>query len=85
MAVALFLLIWLHPRLDALLDVEAARILDRKAFRRIHRVYLWISTIQWGFGVLYVWTTLAAWQAEDRAELSGAGSATNGTLPRILA
>jgi hypothetical protein len=70
MTAALVLLVWLHPHLDALLDPEAARVLDRKAFRRLHRLYLWGSTVQWGFGVLYTWTTLAAWRAEDRTNAS---------------
>src|SRR5262249_53554079 len=65
MMAALIVLVWLHPQLDALLDVEAARILDRKAFRRVHRLYLWVSTVQWGFGVLYTWTTLSAWRVAD--------------------
>jgi hypothetical protein len=65
MAAALAWLIWLHPRLDALLVPEESRILDRKTFLRGHRLYLWISTFQWGLGVVYAWTTLAAWSATD--------------------
>jgi hypothetical protein len=70
MAAALAWLIWLHPRLDALLDPAEWRILDRRAFRSGHRLYLWISTVQWGLGVVYAWAMLAAWRAEDRGVTS---------------
>lgn len=46
MVLALGLLAWLHLRLDALLDPEAFRILDRKAFRAEHQRYLLTSTFQ---------------------------------------
>lgn len=58
------LLVWLvllHPQLDQLLDVENHRVLDRAVFYRLHRVYLWVSTLQWIFAwtwlfaVVYVW------------------------------
>jgi hypothetical protein len=65
MLVTLGMLAWLHPRLDELLDPESWRILDRGTFRVGHRWYLWISTVQWGFGILYAVVTLGAWRAAD--------------------
>jgi hypothetical protein len=56
----------LHGRLEALLDVENASVLDRGAFRPIHRVYLWVSTGQWAAAVAYLALTLTAWRGEDR-------------------
>jgi hypothetical protein len=61
----LAVLIGLHRRLDALLDIEAVDILDRRAFRHDHRIYLWVSTIQWTCCVLFAGLTLRSWRAED--------------------
>jgi hypothetical protein len=66
MALALALLVWLHPRLDEHLDRAALHINDRPLFRERHRVYLWTSTVQWGLGVGYTILMLLAWRAEDR-------------------
>jgi hypothetical protein len=65
LALTLGVLFWLHPRLDALFDPEAARILDRASFRTGHRWYLWVSTVQWGFAIAYAVVTLMVWRAAD--------------------
>ena len=56
MAATLGVLVWLHPRMSELLDASALR-----EFRGHHRWYLWISTVQWGFGVVYLVLTLWSW------------------------
>jgi hypothetical protein len=66
MAAALVVLVWLHPQIDRYMDVEVQEILDRKALRPWHRTYLWVSTVQWGFGLVYAWLTLRAWREADR-------------------
>jgi hypothetical protein len=58
----------LHGRLDRLLDPEARDVTDLRTFRRGHRLYLWISTVQWAAGLGYLALTLRAWRAEDRGE-----------------
>jgi len=63
MVVALGWLVWLHRHLDDLLDAAS---FDRSTFRTSHRVYLWLSTIQWGCGVAYALLALGAWRREDR-------------------
>lgn len=68
MAVTLAMLFWLHPRLDAHLDPETFGIHRGGDFRTLHRWYLWVSTVQWAFGVIFVAATLLAWPAEDRSE-----------------
>ena len=65
MVVALGVLVWLHPRLDAHMDAENLRILDHDGLNPIHRAYLWVSTAQWGCAVIYAFLTLQAWRAED--------------------
>jgi len=61
-------LVWLHPHLDRLLDLEARQILNseaRRLFRPRHRMYLWLSTAQWICAVVYLVITLLAWKAQD--------------------
>jgi hypothetical protein len=45
----------LHPWLDALLDPSTRSILDGsgEAFYLRHRIYLWVSAVQWGSGIIY--------------------------------
>jgi hypothetical protein len=78
MAATLAALAWLHPHLDALLDVDTQEIRRgmRPTFRGGHRWYLWLSTFQWGFALLYAWLTLRAWQQEDRWAQKEADGAT---------
>src|SRR5262245_34401873 len=59
----------LHPAMDHLLDESLDITSDpgrRGDFRVLHRVYLWLSTIQWLMAVGYVYLTLRAWRNEDR-------------------
>ncbi len=61
-AVAVLAGLWLlHPRLGELFDPDAARVTDRPAFRRLHILYLWLSTAHWLLGLALAWLTLAAW------------------------
>src|SRR5262249_42704623 len=57
MVATLVVLVWLHPRIDRYMDVEMQEIIDRKALRPLHRTYLWVSTVQWCFGLVYAWLT----------------------------
>jgi hypothetical protein len=67
MIVTLLALVALHPYLDQLLNPELHELADPKAFRTGHRCYLWLSTVQWAFGVAYAALAPQAWRAEDRA------------------
>ena len=62
MALGLLALILLHPRLEALADFDAREISDHRQFRFLHRLYLWISTVQWLAGLGYTVLTLLAWR-----------------------
>ncbi len=47
-------LVYLHPKLDELIDLSREMIFDEGKFYQIHRVYLWISSAQWALGVLWL-------------------------------
>lgn len=72
MAAALVALYRLHPLLDQYIDLEYRDLTDRRAFRPFHRLYLWVSTVQWCCAVVYLLLTLLAWRAEDRRGASAA-------------
>jgi hypothetical protein len=61
-------LAWLHPRMDAHIDVAGQQLLERSAFRHLHRWYLRISTVQWLAAVVFSFWTLQNWRAADRCE-----------------
>jgi hypothetical protein len=65
-ALASIALFGLHRHLEALLDVPNEDVLDRHAFRPLHRAYLWVSSSQWACSAVYLGLTLAAWRSEDR-------------------
>ena len=57
--------VWLHDRLDLLLDAEQHAILDRAAFRWQHVLYLNVSTVQWVAAIGALMLSLVAWHGED--------------------
>jgi hypothetical protein len=71
------LLLWLyqlHGQLNDLLVRKGLLILDREAFHPRHRLYLWVSTVQWACGLLYLLVTLVMWRKEDTSKKGLAGS-----------
>jgi len=67
MFTALVLLALIHPRLDAFIDIENHRLLQRDDFRFLHRWYLWISTAQWLAAIAFTLWTLQNWRAMDHS------------------
>jgi hypothetical protein len=61
-------LAWLHLRMDAQLDLVARSVIDEAAFRVNHRVYLWVSTVQWALGLVCLVLMLAAWRDGDQQQ-----------------
>jgi hypothetical protein len=66
MVAALVALFWLHGRMDELLQTRGRIVLDPEGFRPQHRLYLWISTVQWAWGLLYLFLALQVWRREDQ-------------------
>ena len=63
--ITLLLLVWVHGRMDALLDPVQERIHDRSTFYGMHRVYLWVSTVQWLVALALIVCTLRDWREID--------------------
>jgi hypothetical protein len=66
MALTLAALVWLHFRLDTLLDPASFGVLDPESFSTLHAWYLHTSTVQWLCALLFGGLTIAAWRREDR-------------------
>jgi len=65
MLLTLIHLHWLHGQLDELLAARGFLVRDDEAFRPQHRLYLWISTVQWACGLLFLFLTLGTWRAHE--------------------
>ena len=55
LALALGTLAGLHPVLDSLLVPGHREVLDHDRFYTLHRVYLWMTTVQWLAGAQMLW------------------------------
>jgi hypothetical protein len=71
MAATMIALLWLHTRLDALMDPNTGGVQNGEAFDWQHRLYLWICTLQWALAGVYGVLSLAAWRRADRLEKDG--------------
>ncbi|MBX9677655.1 MAG: hypothetical protein K2X38_02745 [Gemmataceae bacterium] len=65
MAIAQAVLMWMHPRIDVYMDLETHRVLERSVFRPMHKIYLWIHTVQWLVGCVYLALLLRRWSIDD--------------------
>ncbi len=61
-----FLFVW-HPVVDGRLDPALHSVDDEAVFYMLHRVYLWVSILQWATAVGLGWHALAGWRRMDRA------------------
>jgi hypothetical protein len=59
-------LIYLHTLLDYFMDDARRRVMVVPPFYPVHRMYLWVITVQWLACVLLTWWTLKAWREADR-------------------
>jgi hypothetical protein len=73
MAATLGLLFRLHLMLDGMMVRESHALTDPALFHSLHRVYLWINTVQWMCGVGYAFLTLAAWRQIDQRRIGEPG------------
>ena len=55
----------LHPVLDRMLDPDVHQILEHGRFDTVHLVYINLSTVQWGAGLLHTLLALVVWKFSD--------------------
>ena len=55
-----------HPLIDRILDPRNRSIHDYDRFLLLHNVYLAFATTQWVAALVYLWTSLRAWQHQDQ-------------------
>jgi hypothetical protein len=56
-------LLVLHPMIEGRIDFKGeGKIHDYAGFYLRHRIYLWVSTVQWAVGVVYILLMLRAWR-----------------------
>ncbi len=55
--------------LDRRFDPDSLSVEDLASFRELHRLYLWIFSVQWGACLLFLLTGLQAWRAADQESL----------------
>ena len=68
LVIGLAILVWLHGRLDELIDVASENIVDRPRFRALHRGYLYVGTVQWAASLILIALTLLAWRSADNEQ-----------------
>jgi len=56
-------LFFVHSQLDAVIDIEAAEITGRAAFKLNHRRYNQLTTVEWLTSIAYLAVTVAAWRS----------------------
>jgi hypothetical protein len=59
-------LFYLHSIMDSMMQRQGLIILDPDSFRPLHRLYLWVQTVQWAAAVVLLLLTVLAWRGEDR-------------------
>lgn len=64
MVSALIALAILHPALDGMIDLNAESVSDSSKFYDLHRVYLWVSTVQWIAAWLWLILLMFNWRAK---------------------
>jgi hypothetical protein len=72
MLVTLILLARQHLAMADMMIPAGHRLTNPPLFHTMHRWYLWISTVQWGFALGYAGLTLRAWSGVGRLPREGA-------------
>ena len=65
-------LLVLHPSLGQWLDRNDLSVVNRDAFYSVHRIYLWVSTIQWANMLGLIWLVTSRYQTADGGDATPA-------------
>ncbi|HJZ89380.1 MAG TPA: hypothetical protein VKE40_00815 [Gemmataceae bacterium] len=69
MAGGLVALAILHPAIEGHVEFGVeGRVVDYPAFYLLHRIYLYVATVQWVAALTYVAVTLRAWHRSGRLQ-----------------
>ena len=60
-SISLAILLYVHPILDGMFDVDAKSVDDSVRFYNMHRIYLWTSTVQWLAAWIWLYVTIRNW------------------------
>lgn len=71
MAISLGFLAGMHAYLDQFLDAESRSVMDQGRFYVAHEVYLTVCAVQWASGLVFLFSTLRLWRAEDQITSHG--------------
>jgi hypothetical protein len=66
MVLTLVAMVFLHQKMDAIIDESIDIRPPRDIFRPLHRLYLWLTTVQWAAGLVYTIWMLRTWRRSDR-------------------
>lgn len=56
----------MHVYLDQFLDAELKNVMNHNRFYFAHEVYLTVCAVQWASGLVFLFSTLRVWRAEDQ-------------------
>jgi hypothetical protein len=59
--------VWLHWKMDSMLDLQGTHDIDQQDFRSLHRWYLLASSLQWAGAMGLLAWTLWAWSRGEAA------------------
>lgn len=66
MVLTMVAMVYLHQKMDAVIDEANDIRPPREVFRPLHRLYLWLTTVQWAAGLVYTIWMLRTWRRSDR-------------------
>lgn len=67
LAASLVMLVWIHGRMDLVLNGELRSVLDARSFDLFHKLYIGTSSLQWAASLLLLWLTIRRQQSARSA------------------
>ncbi len=64
-AVSVMVLAGIHVPMDHILDVESSSVRDPAWFGRLHKTYIWTSSLQWLASLALLFLAFLRWNSQD--------------------